>query len=279
MQDYAERYGKWALVLGGSEGLGRAVATELAARGMNVALAARRQGPLDDTARAISNAHGVQAKTITIDLAADDVVRVIEQGMGGDDVSFLVYNAAAEPFGEFLDLEIDEHLWNIQVNIVAVTRVAHHFGRSMAQRGRGGLVLTGSLAGAAGLYSWVTYGAAKAYDQILGEGLWYEFKQRGVDACTFMVGTTWTDSFQRFQKQHGGIFANGREPEDLPQGMALPQLSEEAAANLFAQTDKEWLPIIFANPDDRDRFNAMANAGAKKDMIPYAAQMQKEWYR
>ena len=277
MVDYASKYGPWALVLGGSEGLGRAAAMELAARGMNVAIAARRLGPLEDAAAAVRDAYGVETKVIQIDLAAEDVVQQIETGMGGEDVSFLHYNAAAEPFGEFLELDLDEHLFNIDVNIISVTRVVHHFGRSMKKRGKGGIVISSSLAAAAGLYLWVSYGAAKAYDDILGQGLWYELQEHGVDACTFMIGTTWTESLQRTQKRLGGVFAETRTPEGLPEGMAIPQLPEEAVANLFTQCDKEWLPVIFANPDDIPRHQAMLTM-PKPDVIRYAAQAQKDWY-
>jgi len=278
MVDYAEKYGKWALVLGGSEGLGRAVAMELAARKMNVALAARRQGPLDEAAAQVREAHGVETKTISIDLSADDVVQQIEAGMEGEDVSFLMFNAAAEPYGKFLELDLDEHMWNIALNINAVTRVAHHFGRAMAARKKGGIVLASSLAAAVGLDRWISYGAAKAYDNILGQGLWYELQKHNVDACSFMIGTTWTDNFQRTQKKLGGIFAEGRTPEGLPPGMAIPQLPEDAAANLFEQTDKEWLPVIYANPDDVMRYNGMITAPLP-DIIRMAAQMQDAWYQ
>lgn len=278
MKDYSERYGEWALVLGGSEGLGRAIAMRLAERKMNIALAARRQGPLEDAAHAISDRYGVETKIIQLDLGNDDAVSQIERGMDGKQVSFLLYNAAAEPHGEFLDLDIEDHLWNIQVNITAVTRIVHHFGRAMVDRGKGGIVLTSSLAAATGLYSWVSYGAAKAYDQVLGEGLWYELGRKGVDACTLMIGTTWTDNFRRTQKKLGGVFAESRTPENLPEGMAIPQLPEDASASLFAQIDNEWLPVIFTNPEDKPRWDGMAAMASKHEVIPYAAQMQKDWY-
>lgn len=276
--NYKEKYGDWALVLGGSEGLGRAIAMELAARKMNIALLARRQEPLDAAAAKIAATHGVETKTIALDLSSEDLISQIEEGMGGEEVSFLVYNAATEPYGEFLELGIDEHLLNIAVNVTAPTKLTHHFGGSMAARGRGGIVLCGSLASAAGLYRWVSYGASKAYEHILGEGLWYELQQRGVGACTLMVGSTWTDNFQRTQKRLGGIFGSTREPENMPADFAIPQLSEDAAANLFAQIDKEWLPTIFANPNDRERWAGLSGMDHKPDAIRMAAEAQKAWY-
>ena len=221
--------------------------------------------------------YGVRTKTFPLDLGADDVVAAIERGMGGEEVGFLVYNAAAEPFGEFVDTPLEEHLANIAVNISAPTRIVHHYGGLMKQRGRGGVVLCSSLASVLGLYCWTSYGAAKAYEGILGEGLWYELGRHGVGACSLMIGTTWTESFQRTQKKLGGIFASGRTPSNLPPGMAIPQLPEEAAANLMRQIDVEWLPVIFANPEDQGRYRMMIDA-PRPDMIRMAAKAQRDWY-
>ncbi len=275
--DYVEKYGRWALVLGGSEGLGRAIAHELASRGMSIALAARRKGPLDEAAAAIAADYGVGTRAIPLDLSSDDVVDQIEQGMEGDDVSFIAYNAAAEPYGEFVELDLEEHERNLAVNVVAPTHIVRHFGRGMIDRGRGGIVLCCSLASTNGLYMWVAYGAAKAYLHIMGEGLWYELGQHGVDACSFMIGTTWTDNFQRTQERLGGIYAKGRIPEDLPPEMAIPQLPEEAAGNLFTQLDEEWLPLVYANPVDEKRVKMM-QAADKAQLIRMAAQGQRDWY-
>ena len=275
--DYAQRYGSWALVLGGSEGLGRAVACSLAERGMNVALAARRGGPLRDAGAMIADRVGVETKSFQLDLATDNVVEQIEAGMGGAEVSFIVYNAAAEPYGKFIDLDLDDHLVNIAVNVTAPTRIVHHFARKMVKRGKGGIVLCSSLASALGLYTWVSYGAAKAYENILGEGLWYELGLHGVDACTLMIGSTWTESFQRTQKKLGGIFANGREPANLPAGFAIPMLPEDASANLFAQIDKEWVPVVYTDPQDKAR-SKLAPAMARGDLIRMVAEAQEAWY-
>lgn len=275
--NYREKYGEWALVLGGSEGLGRATAMDLAARGMNVALAARRQGPLDEAARLIADAHGVQTRTIRLDLADANVVDVIEQGMGGDEVGFIVYNAAAEPYGEFIDIPLDEHMFNIAVNVITPTRVVHHFGRKMVERGRGGIVLCSSLACAMGLRMWVGYGAAKGYENTLGEGLWDELGERGVGACSFMIGTTYTDSFIRTQEKLGGIYARVKSFDELPEGFMVPQLPQDASANLFAQIDREWLPVIYANPEDEAR-GLLTRDIPRKDLIKMAGEAQKAWY-
>jgi short-subunit dehydrogenase len=261
--DYKSTYGAWALVIGASEGLGEAMAHDLARRGMNVAMVARGEAKLRGAAERVASAHGVETLPIPADLADPTVLDLIRKGLGGREVGFLIYNCAAEFGGEFLDQALDRHLTNIQVNCVAPTIVLHHFAREMVERGRGGIVVSSSLAGVQGLYAWVTYGASKAYEMILGEGLWYELQHHGVNATAFMVGSTYTPNFQKNQVERNTLFARSRTPENMPPGVEPPQDPVDASAHLFAQIDREWIPQIYANPKDAEaaqRFAAMPRA-------------------
>jgi short-subunit dehydrogenase len=256
--DNRQRYGGWALVVGGSQGLGKSIAVEAARRGMNVAIVARRPDVLHIAAREVAAQFGVQTRAIVADAGDPDIVAIVEDAMAGDPVGLLVYNAAAEPHGEFVEQHIDEHRYNIAVNVTGPTLLVHHFGRAMAARGKGGIVLCSSLAACQGIYSWAGYGAAKAYAMILGEGLWEELGDRGVNACTLMIGSTYTPNFFGTQQRKRSIFAESRQPADLPDGVAIPQLPDEAAAQLFAQLDGDWLPLIYANPADEARAAQLA---------------------
>jgi len=64
------RYGPWALIAGGSEGIGKSFAMQLAARGLDLLLLARRGGPLEETAQEIRERFGVQVVAQTLDLTA-----------------------------------------------------------------------------------------------------------------------------------------------------------------------------------------------------------------
>jgi short-subunit dehydrogenase len=277
-QDYRSKYGEWALVMGGSQGLGLALATELGKRGMKVAITARRQGPLDEAAAKIKAETGVEVRAIACDAGDPDIVNVIDAAMGDVDIDFLIYNCAAEHGGEFLNVTVAQHMNNIAVNCVTPTLLAHEFGGRMARRGKGGVVLCSSLAAMQGIYNWVSYSGAKAYEWLLGEGLWDEFGMHGVGACAFMIGSTYTPNFIQGQKDKGTIFAEGRAPKAAPEGMQLPQLPEEAAENLFKQLDKEWLPLIFANPLDEARQKALRNAD-RATIIKRIGDMQRTGYR
>src|SRR5262245_6448497 len=71
---FAERYGPWAVVAGASDGVGAAFAHAMAERGINVVLLARRLSLLDEVAEGIRAASGVEVRTASIDLAADDAL-------------------------------------------------------------------------------------------------------------------------------------------------------------------------------------------------------------
>ena len=73
MTGLGTRYGKWALVAGASDGLGAAIANAYGAAGLNLVSLARRQALLDERAAALAKAHGVEVRTLAIDLRAPDV--------------------------------------------------------------------------------------------------------------------------------------------------------------------------------------------------------------
>lgn len=258
ISEYRARYGQWALVIGGSMGLGEALARELARRGMNVAITARGAEKLEAAAQRLRADFGVEAKTIAADLSDPQVLDLLLAGMGGTPIDFLVYNAAAENGGEFIVQEVERHLANIQVNCVTPTVMVHHFAREMAARGRGGVVICSSLAAAQGLYAWSSYSGSKAYQNLLAQTLWYELAPRGVDVTSFMIGSTYTPNFQHNQKLRETPFAETRTPEGLPEGAQVPQDPEDAARVLFAQLDREWLPMVYANPRDEENAARLA---------------------
>ncbi len=71
----------------------------------------------------------------------------------------------------------------------------HTFGGKMLARGRGGIVLMASLAGFQGSGFLSMYAATKAFNRIMAESLWYEWKDSGVDVIACCAGATSTLNF------------------------------------------------------------------------------------
>jgi len=189
---WSERYGAWALVAGASEGLGAAFAAALAARGIHLVLMARRAEPLEDTARALRDAHGVEIDAHAVDLADPTLPALLERIGAEREVGVGIYNAAYSPIGDFAARPLEDLLRVIDVNVRGPVTFARTLAPPMVERGRGGLVLVSSLAGLQGSPRIATYAASKAFNTVLAEGLWGELRPSGVDvlACCAGAGRT-----------------------------------------------------------------------------------------
>lgn len=190
-----ERFGPWALVAGASEGLGAAFARELAGSGFRLVLAARRAEPLEALAASLRAERGAEVVAVACDLAHADAVERVADAAGHREIGLVVYNAAASTVGRFLDAPIEAHVRAVEVNARAPLVFAHRFGGAMAARGRGGILLMSSLTAFQGTPLVASYGATKAFNLVLAEGLWDELKDRGVDVLACCAGATLTPGY------------------------------------------------------------------------------------
>lgn len=212
---FADTYGPWALVAGASDGVGAALADGLAERGVNVVLLARRQALLDEVAEGIESRHGVQARTLAIDLAADTAASQIAAATGDLEIGFLGYCAGADPdYEPFLTSPLAAADAMVQRNCVAPMRLCHHFAAPMVARGRGGIVLFGSGAGFAGAPNMVAYGASKAFDMVFAEALWAELRDTGVDVIGLILGKTDTPALRTLEHKRGVLPSTRSHPAD-----------------------------------------------------------------
>jgi short-subunit dehydrogenase len=192
------RYGPWAVIAGGSEGLGEAFARKLAASGINLVLVARRPEVLEALAPELQKSHGVEVRALALDLGSPDMLERIRSVTDDVEVGLLVYNAATTGgMKSFIDLRMDKAMAAVDVNVVGLMKLTHHFGAAMARRGRGGIVVLGSMAGNAGAARLGIYGGTKAFQQIFVEALWAEMRPLGVDVLIQVVGAADTPNRRR----------------------------------------------------------------------------------
>lgn len=190
-------YGPWALVAGGSEGIGAEFARLLAEAGLNLVLVARRPDPLAATAESCRR-HGVEVRTVAVDLSDAAACARIADATAGLEVGLLILNAGANTHSRaFLDGDLTEFQKVIDLNISTPLALVQHYGRSMRERRRGGIVLIGSLAGYLGSVRHTVYGGAKAFSRIFAEGLWLELRDHGVDVLELVLGVTRTPAMER----------------------------------------------------------------------------------
>lgn len=237
-----ERYGPWAVIAGGSEGVGAEFAALLAGAGLNLVLVARKAEPLAATATRC-RAFGVEVRTLATDLMDSASVDAIIAATDDVDVGLLIYNAGANTCSaEFLDATLDDFARVIDLNITAMMALVSHFGRPMRTRRRGGILLVGSMAGYLGSVRHTVYGGVKAFGRIFAEGLWLELRDYDVDVLELVLGVTRTPAMERV----GLNF-------DVP-GMRVAEPAEVAREGL-AQLAHGPVHVAAGNGDDVARRN------------------------
>lgn len=211
----ASRYGPWALVAGGSEGVGAAFARLLAREGIDSVLVARKPGPLEQTAAQV-RALGAQARTLAVDLTDPGSAEQIAEATADLDLGLLVLNAGANAYdAPFATGDLERFRVVVDLNVTVTMDLVHRFVPGMVARGGGGVLVVGSLAGYVGQREIGVYAAAKAFQRVLTESLWLELQPHGVDVLHLVLGLTRTPAMERAGLRFDVPGLAVSEPEDV----------------------------------------------------------------
>jgi uncharacterized protein len=189
--------GSYALVTGASKGIGKVFAEVLASRGMNVVLVARSKDLLSAYAQNLSEKYGIRAVAIGADLASPRAPFDIQSELAGQniEIDLLINNAGFGLSGNFLSHDLKQEEEQIQVNVQALTALTHIFGKSMAARGRGGIINLASNSSFQPLPYMAGYAATKAFVLYFSEAIQHELAAKGVHVMASCPGPTATSFF------------------------------------------------------------------------------------
>ena len=201
---FKEKYGPFALVAGGSDGLGYAFAEAVARRGLNLVLIARQEDRLHAASERLKAAYAIDVISIAADMADFENVRELINALHVS-IGLLIYNAAFAPIGLFEKTSEDQLALAVAVNVKAPLLLTKLLCASMIAQKRGGIVLMSSLAGAQGSPNIATYAATKSFNAILAEGLWKELKPHGIDVVACCAGAILTPGYQKVEKTKPAI--------------------------------------------------------------------------
>lgn len=197
-QNFKQRYGEWALIVGASYGMGSEFAHRLAQQGMNCVLLARTASKLESLKTELETQYGVEVITLTADLNKPGASALMREAVGDRELGLLIYNAGAAPYSKrFIEGELADWSGLVQMNVQTVIECCYHFAKKMAERGRGGIILMGSHAAFGGTKKLSIYTASKGFMANFGDTLWIELKDKGVDVLNMLIGTADTPTMRK----------------------------------------------------------------------------------
>lgn len=184
-----------ALVTGASSGIGLELARQLAADGTELVVVARNGERLDELASELD----VACQVLAADLADPTELSYVEDRLRQRDepIDLLVNNAGFGFQGAFHELDLEREAAVVDVNVVAVHRLAHIAAGQMVEAGRGGILNVSSMSGFMATPGSATYSATKAFVTALSEAMHSELGAAGVHVTALCPGFTRTEFQER----------------------------------------------------------------------------------
>ncbi|XP_050079058.1 inactive hydroxysteroid dehydrogenase-like protein 1 [Anopheles maculipalpis] len=198
-QKLSKRYGKWAVITGASDGIGKGYAHYLARQGMAIVLVARNEAKLTKVAAEIKAKHGVETKIVVADFSKGaEIYPHLEKALVPLDIGILVNNVGvSHDTPKYVDEVSPSVVWDlINVNVAAATLLCQMLVPAMKQRKRGLIVNVSSIASVSPSPCLSIYAATKAYMTSFSVALRDELSPFGVEVQTVrpsFVHTNMTD--------------------------------------------------------------------------------------
>jgi hypothetical protein len=228
-----EKYGEWGVILGATEGVGKAFCEKLAQEGMNVVMVGRRDQLLRELGEELKAQYGVDYKVVRADLSQPEAAETVFAATEGLDVGFMSYVACLHSFGKIQDTPWEKHEAMLNINIFTFMKCFYHYMKIFAAQDRGAVINVSSMTAISSSPWNGQYGACKSYILKMTEAVACETEKTGVDVEVITLGTTLTPSL--LKNLPGG-----------PQGEAVMKIAmkpEEVVEEAFSKLGKEFSVI------------------------------------
>ncbi|XP_074528525.1 hydroxysteroid (20-beta) dehydrogenase 2 [Halichoeres trimaculatus] len=180
------KFGQWAVVTGATSGIGKAYATELAQRGLDVVLVSRSDEKLRTVAKEIEEKYGRKTRIIQVDFTdGPSIYPTIAKGLQGLEIGILVNNVGmlySKAFDYFLDIPDAEQKITqiINCNVLSVPQMTRLILPDMVKRGKGLIINISSGAGCRPQPLLSIYSSTKIFVAYLSQCLHAEYKSKGI---------------------------------------------------------------------------------------------------
>jgi short-subunit dehydrogenase len=215
----------YALITGASRGIGRELARIMASKGYSLLLSARDTSALQQLSQELHAEYSIQADYLACDLGkAEDVEKLITHIRQHNlQIKFLINNAGAGVYGEFLSTEWSQHHQIMMLNMCTVTRLCYELMPDLI-RNQGRILNIASTAAFVPGPLLAVYYATKAYVLSLSQALRFELREKGVPITTVCPGPTHTG----FQQAAGMTQARVMNIEYLPNAACVAHFAYNA---------------------------------------------------
>jgi short-subunit dehydrogenase len=178
--------GTRAFVTGASRGIGRALATTLAARGATLGLAARSTAELEQLAAQLPGDHHPLECDVADSASTERAIDAFVSQAGGLDL--LIANAGVTHYGPFKDQSLEQAKHMSEVNWHGTLHTVHFGLPHLLSSGKGHIVVVSSGAGLRSFPQAAVYGATKAAQRMFAEALRHELAGTGVSVTLVYPG-------------------------------------------------------------------------------------------
>ncbi|MFA5270741.1 MAG: SDR family oxidoreductase [Candidatus Omnitrophota bacterium] len=193
----AELKGKTAIVTGASKGIGKALAETVASMGANVAIAARTEGPLEETAQGISSKYKVEVLAVACDVTKledlENLVNKTKLKFGGIDI--LINNAGVSSQYPFNEQPIEDFERLAHTNYLGYVRLIRLVINDMIKAKSGAIInmVSGSTLCDPLPRNFLVYSSLKVGLRAFLKGLFWEVRDHGIKVTSLLPGVTDTD--------------------------------------------------------------------------------------
>jgi short-subunit dehydrogenase len=201
---------------------------------------ARRADRLEEVAAELRTAHGIETRVVEIDLAADEGPDQLAQAVEDLEIGMLVSNAGVGYAGRYDKQEVERLRQMVSLNCTAHITLISRMLPTMLARRRGAILIIGSVAGRQPIPLHAAYSATKGFELLLGEALWAEVRDRGVDVLVVQPGPVATE----FERIAGEVRPDpGR--DETPQSVVA--ISLDALGRRPSVVTGGWFNFVRAN--------------------------------
>ena len=240
---FKEKYGKYAVLFGGSDGLGKQTAKKLAGQGLSIVCIGRNKDKMDNFEKEFKSVYSTDFIPIIADLSEENAALDVFDTTDHLDVGFVSYIACLHKFGQVQNISWEDYKKMFNVNIINFTQAMKHYMGIFAEQGRGGILNYSSLTALSSSPYNVEYGSGKAYMKSFTQAMAYEGEKENVDVMVATLGATTTPT--ELKNQPGGKLGS--------QIQSIALTPEETVDEIFANFGKTHSYYVGKHPQEQVR--------------------------